>query len=83
MILASAAVAAGPDAATTCATGLEANARAIYDASVGEVTPATDLKALLTANTKALVEAGAVPRSSARESARAAAQCLKLKQQTD
>jgi len=83
ILFASTAAMAGQGAATSCAASLGQDPRAIYDASVAEVAPTTDLKALLTAKTRGLVEAGTIARGSARDSARAAATCLKLKQQAD
>ena len=83
IIFASTAAMAGQGTATSCAAGLAPDSRAIYDASVAQVAPTTDLKALLTAKTRGLVEAGTIARASARDSARAAATCLKLKQQID
>jgi hypothetical protein len=83
MLLASTAAMAGQGTATSCAAGLAKDPRAIYDASVAEVAPTTDLKALLTGKTRSLAMAGTIERASARDSARAALKCLELAQKTD
>jgi len=67
-------------AADQCAAALGKDPRAIYDACAASVQPTTDIKALLTQKTRGLVIAGTVERASARDSARAAAPCLELKQ---
>jgi hypothetical protein len=79
-------VAGSADAGTTadqCAAGLAKDPRAIYDACAASVQPSTDIKALLTQKTRGLVMAGTVDRASARDSARAAAPCLELKQKSE
>ncbi|UIJ72750.1 hypothetical protein [Aurantimonas sp. HBX-1] len=59
-----------------CAAALPAEAKLIYDAVAAA--PATgSLRDRVTAETKALVEAGQVKRMSARASATAAGECLK------
>ncbi|MBX3023909.1 hypothetical protein KF840_03265 [bacterium] len=78
-----AAAAGAGDAGAACAAGLAKDPRAIYDASVGAVQPSTDLKALLTDTTRGLVRAGTVARAGARDSARAAYQCLELVQRAE
>lgn len=80
LLLTAAAGVAETTTADQCASGLGKDPRAIYDACVASVQPTTDIKALLTQKTRGLVMAGTVERASARESARAAAQCLELKQ---
>ncbi|MBB4004906.1 MAG: hypothetical protein V7704_03685 [Aurantimonas endophytica] len=62
--------------APACAAALPAEAKLIYDAVAAA--PATgSLRDRVTAETKALVEAGQVKRMSARSSATAAGECLK------
>lgn len=65
-------------AGSACAAKLPADAQTIYNASVGQVTPQTDLRALITDQTKSLVMAGTIQRASAKPSAQAAAKCLEL-----
>lgn len=80
-IVLTAAIAAAASNADTCAAQLAKDSRAIYDATAPDVQPGADLRALLTSKTRGLVEAGAIPRATARASARAAYPCLTLKQQ--
>lgn len=63
--------------AAACANNLSPEARAIYDSAAPAVTPATDLRDLLQARTRALLAEGRVARSSARNSATAAGNCPK------
>ncbi|WP_139251335.1 hypothetical protein [Kaistia soli] len=65
--------------ADACAGSLNTEAKAIYAAAIGSV-GSTDLKSLLTEKTKGLVMAGTVSRSTAKESAMAAANCLEMAQ---
>ena len=71
---------AGAAEATKCAAGLDANGQTIFNATLPQVTPTSDLRTLLTTTTMSLVMGGKVPMSSAKTSATAAAQCLKLAQ---
>lgn len=72
---------AGSAEATSCASGLDANGQAIFNAALPQVTPSANLKAVVTTATKSLVESGQVPMSSARAAAMAAGKCLKLAMQ--
>ena len=74
------AIGAGPAladraAADACAAGLNAEAKAIYDASIGSI-GGGNLKGVVTDATKSLVAAGTVSKSTARSSAMAAGACL-------
>jgi hypothetical protein len=82
-LLAATAALGGTTTADSCAAGLTKDPRAIYDASVTSVQPSTDLKALLSAKTRGLVLAGTIARGGARDSARAAMECLALKQKAE
>ena len=70
---------ADPTAAQACATKLPKDAKAIFDATLPQVAPGSDLRSLLTANTRSLAFSGSINRGSARESATAAGDCLKLR----
>ena len=72
---------AGSAEATSCASGLDTNGQAIFNAALPQVAPGADLKAVVTTATKALVESGQVPMSAARPAAMAAGKCLKLAMQ--
>lgn len=72
-------VVAAQDVAS-CVAGLDAPARLVYDDTVSALVAESDLKAVLTEHTKALVSAGKLSRSVARGAATAAAECLKLGQ---
>lgn len=61
----------------SCAAGLPAEAKAIYDAAAPEFAGAADPRALVKAKVTDLVKAGAVWRSSARSSTLAAGGRLK------
>jgi hypothetical protein len=65
-------------AANSCAAKLPKDAKTIFDTTLPKVTPGADLRELLTTNTRSLAISGAVARSTARDSATAAAQCLRL-----
>ena len=64
------AVSADPAAAQACATKLSKDAKAIFNATLPQVVPGSDLRSLLTANTRRLAFSGSIDRGSARESAR-------------
>jgi hypothetical protein len=64
--------------ADSCAGALTADSRAIYDAARGDVAGGTNIRTAVTERTRALVESGGVKRASARASAVAAGECLKL-----
>lgn len=72
------AVAASATAADTCAKGLPADSRMIYDASVRNMKSIETLRDTVVAETKALVTAGKLAEASARPAAEAAGTCLKL-----
>lgn len=72
---------AGQAEAQSCASGLDANGKAIFEAVLPEVTPSVDLKAAVTTATKAMVESGQLSMSKARPAAMAAGECLKLAMQ--
>jgi len=77
------AVSAGPAwadaaAAQKCATTLPKDGRAIFQATLPQVQPGTDLREVVTASTRTLVQSGQIDRGTARDSAMAAAQCLRL-----
>ena len=69
---------AGQDEARSCAASLDANAKAIFDASLPAVAGGADLKSSVTSETKALVKAGKLARGDAKPAAQNAAECLKL-----
>jgi hypothetical protein len=64
-------------AAGSCAAGLPAEAKAIYDAAAPDFVASADPRALVKAKTMDLVKTGAVQRGSARSSAMTAGNCLK------
>jgi hypothetical protein len=64
-------------AATSCASGLAKDAKAIFDASLPQIAPGIDLRDVVTANTRKLAIAGTIDRGTARDMATAAAVCLK------
>ena len=69
---------ADTDAANACATKLSPDAKTIFDATLPQVVPGANLRSLLTASTRKLAYAGAIDVGSARASATAASQCLRL-----
>jgi azurin len=72
---------AGQAEAQSCASSLDANGQAIFNAVLPQVTPTVDLKAAVTTATKAMVESGQLTMSKARPAAMAAGECLKLAMQ--
>lgn len=72
---------AGQAEAQSCASGLDANSQAIFNAVLPQVTPSIDLKAAVTSATKAMVSSGQLSMSNARPAAMAAGECLKLAMQ--
>jgi hypothetical protein len=64
--------------AQKCAAGLPKDGQAIFQATLPQVQPGTDLREAVTASTRALVQSGQIDRGTARQSATAAAQCLRL-----
>jgi len=69
---------ADTDSANACATKLSPDAKAIFDATLPQVVPGANLRSLLTASTRKLAFSGAIDVGSARTSATAASQCLRL-----
>jgi hypothetical protein len=67
---------ASSTAADSCAAGLPRDAKAIFEATLPQVARGSDLRALVTTNTRSLAMSGAIDRGTARQSATAAAQCL-------
>jgi hypothetical protein len=65
-------------AANACAGRLDKDAKAIYDATLPEVTPDADLRSLLTSHTRRLAMSGTISFGNARQSATAASECLQL-----
>jgi hypothetical protein len=63
-------------AADRCAAGLPPASKALYDASLAEVLGGETPKDALTANARAMVMNGTLPRANARPAAEAAAPCL-------
>lgn len=80
VLLTAGTAAADTAAADRCAASLAKDPRTIYDACAPSVQPTTDIKALLTETTRGMVKAGTLGRFGARDSARAAYECLALKQ---
>jgi hypothetical protein len=77
------AVSAGPAwadaaAAQKCAAALPKDGQAIFQATLPQVRPGTDLRSVVTASTRSLVQSGQIDQGTARDSAMAAAQCLRL-----
>lgn len=67
-------------AADQCAAGLSGDAKTIYEATAPNVTPGSNLRNVVTEQTKSLAMAGTISRGDARQSAQAAAACLELLQ---
>jgi hypothetical protein len=63
-------------AAQACAANLPKDAKAIFDKTLPQVGPDTNLRDLLTTNTRSLAMSGAIGIGSARASATAASECL-------
>jgi hypothetical protein len=68
-------------AAAKCRANLDPQARLIYDKVLPLVTPTTVLRDVIKQQTRSLVIAGKVERSTARDSAQAAGQCLLMLRQ--
>jgi hypothetical protein len=64
-------------AADACAAKLPANAKLIYAAAIGGVTPSAKLEDLIRSKTRSLVMNGKISRGDARPAAEAAGACLK------
>jgi hypothetical protein len=72
---------ADPSAAANCRAGLNPEAQLIYDTVFPLITPNTVIRDVIKQQTRSLVLAGKVKRSSARDSAKAAGQCFRLLRQ--
>ncbi len=68
-------------AAARCRDGLAPEARLIYDSVYPLVTPTTVIRDVIKKQTRSLVFAGKVHRSSARDSAKAAGECFRVLRQ--
>ena len=66
------------DPAGVCAAQLPKDAKVIFDTTLPKVSPAADLRSIVTANTRSLAMSGQINPDVARESAMAAAKCLRL-----
>lgn len=66
--------------AASCAAGLSADAKAIYDATAPSVTAGVDLRSLVTSETRSLVMGGTIGRDGAKAAAEAAGACLVMLQ---
>jgi hypothetical protein len=62
--------------AAACAAKLPKDAKTIFDATLPKIIPGANLRDLVTATTRSLAVAGNISRSTARDSAIAAGQCL-------
>jgi hypothetical protein len=71
-------VVAANSAADTCAKGLPADSKMIFDATVQNMKGPDSIRDTVTEQTKALVMAGKLNRANARPAAEAAGTCLKL-----
>ncbi|MEJ8571046.1 hypothetical protein [Microbaculum marinum] len=78
VLLTATAAYAGQQEADSCAAGLSAESKTIYDATAPQVSASTDLRSVLTDTTKSLAMSGKVSRASAKSSAEAAAKCLEM-----
>ncbi len=65
-------------AAQTCAGQLPKDARTIFDASMPALTASANLRDIVTDTTRHLVTSGQIDQASARSSAVAAGECLRL-----
>lgn len=64
-------------AADACAARLPGDAKMIYEASIGGVSPGVNMSDLIKSKTRSLVMSGKLDRGAARPAAEAAATCLK------
>lgn len=64
--------------AQSCAGSLSPESKTIFEASAADVNAGGDVKSVLESKTRSLVMDGKVARSSARTSAEAAGNCLKM-----
>jgi hypothetical protein len=67
-------------AADACAAKLPSDAKLIYTAAIGSVTPGTNLPDLVRSKARDLVMGGKLSRDAAQPAAQAAGSCLKLAQ---
>ena len=81
LFVALAPMAAHADAAAmnACAAKLSPDAKMIFDKTLPQVGPNSDLRTLLTSSARSLVMSGTIKRGDARQSATAAGECLKLR----
>lgn len=63
-------------AADQCAAGLDANAKAVYSATVSGFAGASDKRGYMTDKVRGMVMSGALSRGAARPAAEAAVSCL-------
>ncbi|MFG1465400.1 hypothetical protein V5F77_21185 [Xanthobacter sp. DSM 24535] len=78
LCLVSTSVFADRPAANKCAAGLTTDSQAIYAAVAPQMKPGVDARAVVTAQTKSLAMSGKINGAMARDSAEAAATCLKM-----
>ena len=64
---------------TACAAKLTPDAKAIFDKTLPQVTPSSNLRTLLTSTTRSLAMSGSINMGNARQSATSAGQCLQLR----
>jgi hypothetical protein len=76
LLIAPVAAHAGKAEAESCAKALPQEARLIYDTVAPKITAASNVKDVVTENTRQLAMSGKVSRSTARDSATSAGQCL-------
>ena len=76
MVLLPTTVLAGKIEAEACAASLSPSAKQIYAATAPNITPTSNLRQLVTEQTRALVRSGKVSRTDARPNAQAAGRCL-------
>jgi len=76
LALAAGAAQADPAAASRCRAGLAPEAALIYDAVLPQVTPKAVIRDVLRQKVRAMVKAGQVQESTARDSATAAGACF-------
>lgn len=72
------AVPAHAETAAACSAQLSKDARTIFDTTLPKVTPTSDLREIVTADTRSLAMSGQINSDNARDSAIAAAHCLRL-----
>ncbi len=73
-----AAASANPASAAACAATLPGEASVIYQATAPDIRPDSNIRDILVKKVRAMVISGQVPRATARSSAVAAGECLRL-----